>query len=150
MAGIITARIVGGADLQRKLERFSLQVAKGFVRRGLRAGANVFKELMVQLAPRDTGFLAEHFGVKISAKGKEISGSAYVGPQGKIYYPGREPGKSKKGMARAVATVARFLEFGTSRMAPRAFMTQAFENGKNLALNNIIETLKRILSEEAR
>ncbi len=137
---IVTVKIQGADQLQRKLEELRLNVAKKFVRQALKAGSQPIQELMVQLAPRDTGFLAEHFGTKISARGQEISGQAFIGPQGKVLYPNRPKGKS-----RSVATIARFLEFGTSRMAPRAFMTQAFENGKYTALNRIIETLKRIL-----
>jgi len=38
--------------------------------------------------------------------------------------------------------VARWLEFGTSKMSKRPFMTQAFESYHDDALNAIVETLK--------
>jgi len=42
-------------------------------------------------------------------------------------------------------TIARFLEFGTSKMGAKPFMTPAFESEKQHALEKIIEVLKEKL-----
>src|SRR5215469_9842427 len=53
----------------------------------------------------------------------------------------------KKGKRRKIscATVSRFLEFGTSKMAARPFMTPAFESTKDEVLEFIISDLKDAL-----
>jgi HK97 gp10 family phage protein len=45
----------------------------------------------------------------------------------------------------SVIAVARFLEFGTSKMSKRPFMTQAFETKKTEAMNVIISGIKEAL-----
>ncbi|HET6145185.1 MAG TPA: HK97-gp10 family putative phage morphogenesis protein [Candidatus Acidoferrales bacterium] len=45
----------------------------------------------------------------------------------------------------SVASVARFLEFGTSKMSKRPFMTQAFQAKKQEALDIIIRDIKESL-----
>ena len=47
----------------------------------------------------------------------------------------------------AVASVARFLEFGTSKMGSHPFMTQAAESGKMQAVDSIAQSLKSTLEE---
>jgi HK97 gp10 family phage protein len=149
MADAITVKITGGKEIQRKLEKLRFETAKKIVRMSLKAGAIVIHEAMYTLAPRDTGFMIEHFGWRSSINRDFIAGSAFIGPQGKVYYPGKENSKGKL-RRMAVATIARFLEFGTSRMAPRPFMTQAFESHKQTALERMIGAIKAALDEDMR
>jgi HK97 gp10 family phage protein len=63
--------------------------------------------------------------------------------------------EDKKGKKRnvgriAVASVARFLEFGTSKMSARPFMTPAWESHKEIVRDKIIEKLGEAIEESAR
>src|SRR5579862_8969065 len=114
-------------------------------------------EGFVANAPKDTGFLAEHFNQKTRMRSDELAGSVFVGPAGKIDYPDKDGGyrekinsKGKKyGVGRiAVATVARFLEFGTSKMAKNPFMTRTFGERGQAALDAIVAKLKATFEEK--
>lgn len=154
MAGsdYVTVEVQGLSDLQHTMEELPAKVAKKGLRAALKRGGLVIRNAMVSLAPKDTGFLAEHFNMKMKIQREELAGSIFIGPAGKMDYPAYASGaynirRSKSGkLAKlgrvAVATVARFLEFGTSKMAKKPFMTQAFESYKDRALTEITEALK--------
>lgn len=156
---IVTVNIKGLDTLQTKLEAMPEKLAKKGLRAALRAGAALFKSAMVSGAPKDTGFLAEHFGVKVKINRDGLAGTVYIGPQGKVDYPAfmsgaykikRRAGKIIKVGRVAVATVARFLEFGTAKMAKKPFMTQAYEGQKTNALNEVIDILWNAVQDAAR
>lgn len=155
MSDGVTVEIKGLSELQEKMEELPAKVAKRGLRAALRAGAKVIVAAMVAMAPKDTGFLSEHFGTKISIRrGDELAGSAFIGPQGHVDYPRydsgaynihRRAGKVLKAGRIAVATIARFLEFGTRKMTKKPFMTQAFDSHKQEALEAITSELKDAL-----
>jgi HK97 gp10 family phage protein len=149
-------KVIGLDELQRKMEALPEKVARRGLRKALLVGGEVFKYAMHTGAPKDTGFLAEHFGVKVKIDHDQLSGTAYVGPQGKIDYPRfasgayaikRISGKVKKVGRIAVVTVARFLEFGTHKMAKKPFMTQAFETQKENALKVVANALGEVIED---
>lgn len=145
---LVTVEVKGLAELQEKLEALPLKVAKKGIRAALRAGGDVLRSEIITLAPKDTGFLAEHFGTKIKMRRDELAGSAFIGPQGKVDYPAfmsgayriarNAKGKAKKVGRVAVATVARYLEFGTSKMSKRPFITPAFDAKSAAILDAIV------------
>lgn len=150
----VTVEVKGLDELQRKLEEMAPAVAKKVIRTTLREVGQGLAERMAAAAPKgppDPGFLSEHFGVKVGyARGGDLAGSAYVGPQGRMYYPDR--GELSRGLATGkyahkggvvpVASVARFLEFGTSKMPAHPFMTAAFDGYEDEALEQIIADIK--------
>jgi HK97 gp10 family phage protein len=155
----VTVEVKGLAELQQALEQLPTKFANRGVRAALNAGGNIIRNGMAALAPKDTGFLEEHFNVKLKLlRGGLLGGSAFIGPNGKIDYPAYVSGaynivrnaknKAIKVGRVAVATVARYLEFGTAKMAKKPFMTQAFETRKEAALAAITNTL-RIALESA-
>lgn len=149
---LVTVKVQGLSELQEMLEAMPEKVAKKGIRAALRAGGNVLRTEIMLLAPKDTGFLAEHFGTKIKMRRDELAGSAFVGPKGKVDYPAFMSGayrivRSAKGRAKkvgrvAVATVARFLEFGTSKMGKRPFITPAFDSKRTTILDAMVDKLK--------
>jgi HK97 gp10 family phage protein len=153
----VTVKVQGLDQLQKNMEALPAKVAKKGLRQALKKGGLVMRDAMVTLAPKDTGFLAEHFNMRMGIRRDELAGQIYIGPQGKIDYPAyasgaynirrRANGKIKKAGRIAVATVARFLEFGTSKMAKRPFMTQAFESYKEKALEMITQALTEVFGE---
>lgn len=156
--------IKGLSELQTALEELPRKVAQRGIKKALRAGAEPIYQAIVRTAPRYSGvtdyppigWLAEHFGTKIKL-GQELSGSAFIGPQGKMDYPLYKSGafklvRNKKGkmikIGRiAVATVARFFEFGTSKMSKKPWMTQAFEANKNAAVDCIAASLNETIQQ---
>jgi HK97 gp10 family phage protein len=141
--------------LQYALEQKVKADAKAAVKSALLAGGTIFKDAVVANAPKDTGFLEEHFDLKLSFRGSDgTSGTAYVGPQGKVDYPDKDGGWRTKLNRRGkkykvgripVATVARFLELGTSKMRARPFMSQAFESVKSSVMDAVIAKLREVL-----
>lgn len=152
MTEFVTVEIKGLAELQQKLEALPEKVAKRGVRKALRDGADVLRSAIIQLAPKATGFLSQHFGTKIKMTRDALAGTAFVGPQGKVDYPAYASGaynikRSRNGRAKkigrvAVATVVRFLEFGTSKMAKHPFFTAAFDSTRERILSTMIARLK--------
>lgn len=153
----VTVEVQGLSELQANMEELPAKVAKKGLRAALKRGGLVIRNAMVAMAPKDTGFLAEHFNMKMKIRSDELAGSIFIGPAGKVDYPAyasgaynikrRKNGKLAKLGRVAVATVARFLEFGTSKMAKHPFMTQAFESYKDRALSEITEGLKDAFSD---
>lgn len=153
----VTVEIKGLDELQKKLEELPVKVARRGLRTTLYRAAQVVVNAIVSLAPKDTHFLSEHFNRRVSIRKDELAGSAFIGPAGKVDYPAYASGaynikRGKNGKARkvgriAVASVARFLEFGTSKMAKKPFMTQGFETSKQAALDKIIEGLSEAVKD---
>jgi HK97 gp10 family phage protein len=118
------------------------------MRSGLRSGAKIIQNAIVQEAPKNTGFLSEHVDIKTRVSGSGLKGSAFIGPNSRAIYPAESerptPGQ-KKSRTRTAAMIARWLEFGTSRMAAKPFVTRAFEGNKGAALDAIISKLKEVL-----
>ncbi len=156
--------IKGLSELQTALEELPHKVAQGGIKKALRAGAEPIYQRMVSSAPRyiggrdypPIGWLAEHFGTRVKL-GDELSGSAFIGPQGKMDYPMYVSGAFKivrnaKGKAIkvgriAVATVTRFFEFGTAKMTKKPFMTQAFETEKENAVDAMVASLDETIQQ---
>jgi len=155
----VTFEIRGLKELEAKLEDLPKKVANKVLRTSLKKAAERVRAAMSQHAPEDSGFLSEHFGVRTKILRALIVGMAYIGPEGKMDYPlamgGYKERTTKKGKVRrigriAVASVARFLEFGTSKMSAKPFMTQAFEQAKQAALQDLIDGIKQGIAETTK
>ena len=155
---MIEVKITGLDELQRVLEEMPKDVARRALRGGLKAGSEIVRQRMVENAPKASGFLSEHFNVKVRIRSNELVGTAHIGPAGKTYYPGKgakekgvRTGKHpNKGGLTPVASVARFLEFGTSRMSAKPFLRPAFESTKDSVLSTIINSLRDAIGRWAK
>jgi hypothetical protein len=152
---VVTVEVEGLDQLERALEEMPGKLAKKSIRRALFAGATIFKQTILRLAPRKTGFMADHFGIKIQkTRGDDLAATAYIGPQGKIDYPDTDGGyrtkvlkngKIKKVGRIAVASVVRFLTFGWSKKpAGDPFFINSFD----IAKEQVLEETTKILAEE--
>ena len=164
MADIVTVKINGLDELQKKLQEELPKDAKLAMRIALNAGAGDIKRAMQDEAPveaegQDAGFLRDHVKVKVKMRRNDLAGYALIGPTTEAY-PGREghqgtvrfktlTGKRVSFMGKAgqvtASNVARWLELGTRYITPRAWMTKAWERTKQQALNHFIEKLKSAL-----
>jgi HK97 gp10 family phage protein len=142
MADEVTVNIKGLDELQRNLEELPDKLQTKAVRDAVKAGANVFKEEMVNRAPKDTGILAQHIDIKTRKQREAASAvTAFIGPNKKeVIHP--QTGGKTAGLPRTANVIAKMLEFGTSRMPKKPFMTYAFEAGKGRALDAVIQKLK--------
>lgn len=162
MADIVSVNITGLKELQEALQEAQPKQARLAMRIALSAGGGTVKNAMQQTAPVEVagqhpGFLRDHIKVKTIVKNGGLTGTALVGPT-KDPYPSRVgklgtvtlktgSGKlvsflsAKAGQVTA-ALVAKFLEFGTSKMSKHPFLTQAYESSKQDALDRIIRKLK--------
>lgn len=150
MSEMTTVEIKGLDELQHNLERLSKEVSAKVLKETLKEQGNVVAAAFIGAAPTETGFLAEHFDVKMHVEREDIAGSAFIGPK-KTNYPFRGKTfrfmKKKFGRTVAVATVARYLEFGTSKMAAHPFMRPAWEFIQGAVLDGIIAAIKSKLQE---
>lgn len=150
MAEDFTFEITGLDEVQAKLESLKEKVALKGVRNALKAGALVVLNACVALAPHATGFLAEHFNIKISVRQDALAGSAFIGPNAKAVYPRKLIGPQKKDertFTRTAEMIARWLEFGTSKMAKKPFMTQALESTTAAATDAMVSSLRATIEE---
>jgi len=146
----VTVEVKGLAELQTKLEALPEKLAKKSLRKAIRAGAAVFQNAMASLAPKETGFEAEHISIRTRLSHDELAITAQVGPNNKVLRPeriGKIGRKGKEWGQRSAALVARFLEFGTSRHGKKPFLSQAFESNKAEALEAITEKLREALKD---
>lgn len=162
MSNPVTCEIKGLEELQVKLEAMSEKMSKKGLREALKEGGAIIKEQIENRSPDRTGFLREHFNMKLSLRGKgDIAGSVFVGPDNAVYpkHVGVEAltilmGVTKKEQIKAlenakgrisVVSVCRFLEFGTSKMGKKPFITAAFKSVGSKALDAVIKVLKNIV-----
>jgi HK97 gp10 family phage protein len=145
----VEIHIEGLDELQANLERLGTETAKRLLGAALKDNANMVRDAIVEAAPRDTGFLADHFDVKLRAEREDIAATAFIGPS-KRNYPYRGETfkflKKKFGRTVAVASVARFLEFGTHKMAARPFMRPAWERIREVVLDNFIKEMRDLIA----
>lgn len=154
----VNVEVKGLDDLQAKLEALPEKLAAKSLRSALRDAAALMVSAFVAFAPRRTGFLAQHFGMNIHIRKEDLAGAVVIGPLGHVDYPDADGGytlkKKKNGKARkvgriAVASVARYLEFGTKNIEKRPFMTPAWESHKQVALDVIVKNLQDGLESES-
>jgi HK97 gp10 family phage protein len=149
-----TFEIKGLDALQSKLESLPKKMANKVLRGALGRAAMRVLEAVVDMAPRASGFMAEHFNIKVSIKSADIAGAAYIGPDGKMDYPNRgggyktrfKTGKDDVGRI-PVATVVRFNEFGTEKEPANPFMSRAWESTKDEALSILVDGINEGLAE---
>lgn len=126
----VTVQVEGLTELNAALQDLGDKVAKQFLRKAGKEASDLFVEAAKQRAPvlkkatrqRQPGTLRDSIIAKVSLrKGKGLS--VRVGPKKEVFY-------------------ARFVEFGTSKMAPHPYMRPAWDNEKQAALDAFAESLK--------
>jgi HK97 gp10 family phage protein len=138
----ITVKVEGLEELQRRLNDLPKRQAQSALRKALREGAKVFKDAVIREAPKESGFLSQHF--KINTRIRGVSGAAYVTPDKKITYPADSTGKKEH--KRWAYLVAFWTEFGTTTHRANPFLTRAFESTKAAVLDRVIEALRDLLN----
>jgi HK97 gp10 family phage protein len=124
----ITCKIEGLDELKVTLDKAAKQAVKNYIRRAAKAAADIWVKAIVEKAPRDTGFLAEHIVVMTKYLEADTKLELHVGPEKAAFY-------------------ALFLEFGTEFQAAQPFMRPAFEEHKDEVLAAFAEAMNVELKE---
>jgi HK97 gp10 family phage protein len=133
--------VSGLKELQAAMKELPANIARNVLRGAVNAGATVIREEAKARAPKFEGKVAK--GQPIREKSSAVLQTFYVGVR-----QGRSAKKTKKGSIDA--WYARFVEFGTSKMAARPFMRPAFEAKKEAAVQAIKNYLEKRIPEEVQ
>ncbi|WP_312838433.1 HK97-gp10 family putative phage morphogenesis protein [Pantoea piersonii] len=132
-------------DLSRDLELLSKAESRQVLRRSVRAGSELVKEEIVNVAPEQSGKLKRNIVVVF---GKGAPGTAVAG----VHIRGRDPrtGNSDKSMKTNSPNNAfywRFLEEGTSKMPAHPFVRPAFDSKQDEAAAAAFQEMIRAFDE---
>lgn len=139
-----TLQNITGLDaLKKALAQLPKNIGKNVLRGAVNAGATEFKKEAVARAPMDSGVLKKAvYQKQIKEKSSDTQQTFYIGVRS-----GKRSKTTKKGL-KLDAFYARFVEFGTSKMAAKPFMRPAFEAKKEAAIEKFKDYMAKRLPEE--
>jgi HK97 gp10 family phage protein len=158
MSDIVTFEIKGLDELQKQLEALPHDVMRQVLNKDLKEVGNMCRDEIIMLAPKDTGFMDEHFAVDVKISKVDVAGTVKIGAAKGADYPDTgvgagyhqrfsNSGKRKLAGRISVASVVRFFEFGTSKLSKKPFLTSAFESKKDAMLQKIISGIRESLAK---
>lgn len=131
-------RVEGLEEVERALKRLSDQAGKAMLRSATRAAARVVQKEAINLAPvREEGPTHPKYG--------HLRDNIKI-----VMQRGRQAGVQEAAVGTTRAFWARFVEFGTARMAAQPFMTPAFEAAQQDALKAFVKSYVRAFEREAQ
>ena len=153
---MIELKIEGLDVLERKLREFGPKVARNGLRAANYAGAATFRDAVRQTAPVRTGQLKAAVSIfKRSGPPEVVKHS--IGFRGKrLKYANTSENRRKRRVGRRYTVdtrntmVARFLEYGTSKMSARPFLRPAFVNNVDRAIEAVKARLAKAVDDAAR
>jgi HK97 gp10 family phage protein len=122
----IECRVEGLDEIENALLDLTSKKARAGMREGLGDSGEFMRVSMALEAPSRTGDLARNMQSKVLLSGKNDEGVVSVGPSKKNFY-------------------AKFIEFGSIRNAPNAFMRRTFDSRGQTMLDVFTNAMKRIL-----
>ena len=152
---MITIKVEGLSELERKLREFGPKVAKNGLRAANFAGARVFRDAAKQTVPVRTGLLKASI-TAFKRRGPDNVAKHTVGVRGvRLKYANtaenrRKRRVGKKYQADGPAFYGKFVEFGTSKMAAKPFMRPAFNNNIDAAIGAVRARLAKAVEDAAR
>jgi HK97 gp10 family phage protein len=150
-------KLEGFAELAAALRELPERVARNGLRAAVNAGAGVIKKEAIAKAPEDTGALKANFYQKqIREQSGPMQQTFYVGVRkGVAKYASNKANKRSGKAGKAYKDDGttfywRFMEFGTSKLAPRPFLRPAFDIRKEDAVAAIGAKLDERIQKYAR
>jgi HK97 gp10 family phage protein len=145
MSDFLEVKISGLDELQKSLEQLGDKAGLKTLRAAGRAGGEAIRDEMVLQAPKDSGLLAEHHDVKTrKQRGEPLALTVTIGPNNKTVIHKQDKGRTA-GLPRTARALAAMLEWGTSKMVKKPYLTRAYEVAKTKAVDRVIEVLKEKL-----
>jgi HK97 gp10 family phage protein len=148
MAKVVTFKIEGLDELERKLYDLPTKVARRTMREAMQPALEIWEREIAARAPKLTGWLAGHTWTKIKTSARQESALGEVGFSYK-QDPSRL-GTKKRGTAKQVPGAALedfWVEFGSIHNVAQPFMRPAFESRKAEVLDKFTSLLREILNE---
>jgi HK97 gp10 family phage protein len=130
----LEVHVEGLEGVEAALETMKAKVAKTAVRRALRSAGGILQEAIVTGAPKDSGFLSEHF--KIATRATDYGMQMSVGATTEEYI---DQGNRK--WKRTAADVAFFNEYGTMKDPAKPFMRPALDQNADAIVEEFISEL---------
>jgi HK97 gp10 family phage protein len=143
--------VQGLKELNETLQRFPAKLERNILRGAIRAGASVIVEDARRRAPvlsvldprRVFGALAKSIRVRgVQSKNGALVGGVFAGGVADV---GRGKGKIQ-----ADAFYARFVEFGTAKMAARPFLRPAIDSKTPAAIDATADYIRERADQELR
>ena len=137
------ARIIGLAKLQKKLNAMP-QIAKDEIKRALEQSANEIVELAKKLVPEDTGALKDSIGWTYGdvPRGAMTLGKVFASKLATDLTITIYAGNSE-------AYYARWVEFGTQKMAARPYFYVSYRANKKRAKGRITRAINKAAKKVA-
>jgi len=134
----VQIKVDGLRELGDAMRLLSSDVNGKISRAATMAGASAIRKLAAEKAPVDTGNLKRNVIVKRLPPAEAGMSSMHIVTvrKGKIT-------KAQKKRGLQDAFYARFVEFGTVKMAPQPFLRPAFDQGKEKAVTAIVDRLRK-------
>jgi HK97 gp10 family phage protein len=129
------------ANIARNVLRGSVNAGAAVIRAEAKARAPVSADLGLKNSPSPGTLRRAIYQKQIRERSSALVQTFFVGVR-----RGRSARKSKKGLIDA--WYAHFVEFGTTKMAAKAFMRPAFESKKMQAVQAIKEYLQKRIPQE--
>ena len=152
---MITFNIEGLADLDRRLREFGPKIAANGLRAANYAGAAVMRDAVKQTVPVRTGQLQANIRI-FKRQGPKNVVTHSVGARGKrLKYANTAENRRKRRVGKRYTVdtrnsmVARFLEFGTSKMSARPFMRPAFERSVQATIEAVRARMAKAVEQAA-
>lgn len=139
MAGRSSLSVTGSQEAMDWLDTVrETATGESALRKAAAAGARVFMNEVRAEAPKDTGDLASGVGMAYTPDRSRTGVIATY----EVFITGDYPNKKngKRGMRKA--DVARWLEYGTSKMRPRPFIRPSFAAKKGAAADAVTDSIK--------
>jgi len=150
-------QLEGFKELAAALRELPERIARNGLRAAVNAGSTVIKKQAIANAPEDTGALkANLYQKQIREQSGPMQQTFYVGVRKGVAKYANNAANKRSGKAgktykdEGTTFYWRFLEFGTSKMAPRPFLRPAFETQKESAVKAIGEKLDERIQKHAR
>ena len=147
----ISVNVEGLAEIERKLALIPDRIGNRALRRALRKGANVIRDIARNNArriddPETREMIAKNIAVQSGGRKREKAAGGVmmrVGVMG-----GARPMREREGLPGGNTTHWRFVEFGTSDTRAQPFMRPAAAEGAGKAVEVIVQAMNTEIDKE--
>jgi HK97 gp10 family phage protein len=151
MADVVTVKVEGLAEIERKLRQLPERLGRNAMKRALRKGANVIKQQAQANAkaiddPATREQISKNIAVASGSRKREREAGGLlmrIGVSG-----GARPTSGDNGQPGGNTTHWRFVEFGTSTARAQPFMRPAMANAAERAMSVTTEAMSTEIDKE--
>ena len=147
----VKIKLTGFKELEAKLKAFGPEVARNGLRTSDFAGARVIRDAAKETVPVKTGLLQANIYASRRRTPEYIAKyTVRVRPKAKVAKIAKRRKTGKYAQVAGPNVYGRFLEFGTSKMAAKAWLRPAFNANVDNAIEAIRAGLAKAIERAAR